>query len=73
MTKKDEWKKEDIKDRQVYVNDDCIWCWACVAICPDWFDLDDEWKAYAIDGCEKSEDLDSAIWVCPVSAINYKN
>ena len=25
-----------------YVNDNCIWCWACVAICSNVFDLNDE-------------------------------
>jgi len=30
-----------------YVNESCIGCGACVAICSEVFDLDDEGKAFA--------------------------
>lgn len=56
----------------VYVNQDCIWCSACVAICPDVFDLDDEGKAFAACGIKKNNDVDDAISACPVNAIHYK-
>lgn len=67
------WNKDEtsnsIEDWRVIVTDDCIWCWACVAIYSDGFDLDDEWKAKFIweDLDEKS--IKDAIWVCPVEAI----
>jgi len=58
-----------------YVNETCIGCWACVAICNEVFDLDDEWKAFAKDGMDSSNAvwIDDAIWACPVNAIHYKN
>jgi ferredoxin len=58
-----------------YVNDNCIWCWACVAICSNVFDLNDEWKAFTIDGMNTSnaEGIDDAIWACPVEAIDYQD
>lgn len=64
----DDWKTP-------YVNDNCIGCWACVAICGEVFDLDDEWKAFAKDGMNtcNAEWIDDAISACPVDAIHYKN
>ena len=58
-----------------YVNSSCIGCWACVAICGDVFDLDDEWKAFAKEGMNtcNSDSIDDAIWACPVDAIHYKD
>lgn len=57
-----------------YVNETCIWCSACVAICGDVFDLDDDGKAFAKDGMDSSNsnDIDDAISACPVNAIHYK-
>jgi len=57
-----------------YVDDNCIGCGACVAICDKVFDLDDEWKAFAIEWMDSSnsEGIDDAIWACPVDAIHYK-
>lgn len=58
-----------------YVNETCIGCWACVAICSDVFDLDDEWKAFAKTGMDTSNAswIDDAIIACPVNAIHYKD
>lgn len=58
-----------------FVDANCIGCWACVAICSDVFDLDDEWKAFAKEwknSCN-SDWIDDAIWACPVDAIHYKD
>jgi len=67
-----EWN-EEVKTPTV--NESCIWCWACVAICWDVFDLDDEWKAFSkewMNSCN-ADWIDDAIWACPVSAISYKD
>ncbi len=58
-----------------FVNENCIGCWACVAICGEVFDLDDEGKAFAkkwMNTCN-AEGIDDAIWACPVDAIHYKD
>lgn len=67
------WGKSGVK--VPHVNDNCIGCWACVAICDSVFELDDEGKAFAIKGMDSStaDCIDDAIWACPVSAIQYKN
>lgn len=67
-----QWKDEL---KTPYVNDSCIWCGACVAICGDVFDLDDEWKAFAKDwkNTGNAEWIDDAIGACPVDAIHYKD
>lgn len=66
---------EDQKPNEwdVYVNDDCIGCAACVAICWEVFDMDDEWKAFPTANSKQTEDIDDAIMACPVNAIHYKN
>lgn len=58
-----------------FVNDNCIGCWACAAICSEVFDLDDEWKAFAKEWMDTSNStwIDDAIWACPVAAIAYKD
>lgn len=58
-----------------YVNDNCIGCWACVAICDKVFDMNDEWKAFAKEGIdvENCDCVEDAIWACPVDAIHYKD
>lgn len=57
----------------VKVNDTCIGCGACTAVCPDVFDLNDEGKAFNTLGEDVSDDLmDSvkeAAESCPVEAI----
>lgn len=58
-----------------YVNESCIGCSACVAICGDVFDLDDDGKAFAKEGMDSSnaDGIDDAISACPVNAIHYKD
>lgn len=58
-----------------YVDETCIGCSACVAICGEVFDLDDEWKAFARDWMDTSnaDGIDDAIAACPVNAIHYKD
>lgn len=65
--------KDNIKTP--YVDSNCIGCGACVAICGDVFDLDDEWKAFAKEGMDtsNSDSIDDAISACPVDAIHYKD
>lgn len=62
-------KKDE--DKKVVVNDNCIGCWACVAICWEVFDLNDEWRAFVKDDFESNDCdcIEDAIWVCPVWAI----
>lgn len=64
---------ENIQAGDVYVNEDCIGCSACVAICGEVFDLDDEGKAFAQKWVQKSEGVDDAISACPVNAIHYQD
>jgi ferredoxin len=66
-------QQDDIKIP--YVDETCIGCSACVAICWEVFDLDDEWKAFAKDWMDTSNAtwIDDAIMACPVNAIHYKN
>ncbi len=63
---------QDIKTP--YVDETCIGCSACVAICWEVFDLDEEWKAFAREGMDTSnaDGIDDAISACPVNAIHYK-
>ena len=57
----------------VIVNENCIGCGACTAVCPDVFDLNDEGKAENIMGEDIPEDLmdacKEAAESCPVEAI----
>jgi ferredoxin len=60
-----------------YVNETCIGCSACVAICPDVFDLDDEMKAFAKENTgefynEISSSIEDSVSACPVNAISYE-
>ncbi len=63
----------DIKDKKAYVNENCIGCSACVAIAPEVFELNDEWKAFAkeLDSYDE-ESVNQAISACPVTAISWK-
>jgi len=58
-------------EKKVIINDNCIWCWACVAICPEIFDMNDEAKAIVKTDADfaNSDCLDDAIGTCPVEAI----
>ncbi len=54
------------------VNNNCIGCGTCVAICPDVFDLNDEGVAENIIGDVPSEleaEAKEAAESCPVNAI----
>ena len=57
----------------VKVNENCIGCGACTAVCPDVFDLNDEGKAENIMGEDIPEDLmdacKEAAESCPVEEI----
>lgn len=62
------------KDSKVIVKDSCIGCWACIAICSDYFTFNSEWTAVFKEDIELGEDtscIDDAIDVCPVGAIEY--
>ncbi|EKE28809.1 MAG: hypothetical protein ACD_3C00010G0003 [uncultured bacterium (gcode 4)] len=69
-------KEEEIKAKKTskrpQVNERCIGCWACMAICPDAFDLTDEWyaKAVRLDNYEGIW-VEDAINACPVDAIKW--
>lgn len=57
------------------VNENCIGCGACAAICPDVFDLKDDGYAYVkvdIIPEEKKEDAMDALEGCPTGAIVEK-
>lgn len=60
------------KIKRPFVNNSCIWCGACVAICPKVFEFTDEWysKAKKLDSYEWLW-VDDAISACPVWAIVY--
>ena len=51
----------------------CIGCGACVGICPDVFEIDDDGKAKIIDleACEKC-DCEMVKENCPVEAIDLE-
>lgn len=55
-----------------FVNESCIWCSACVAISPEVFDLNDEWRSVVKD-LDNYDNLwvDDSISACPVSAISW--
>lgn len=55
--------------------DICIGCGACIGICPEVFDMDDDGLAVAIENEINSELQDSAADAqdsCPVSAITVE-
>lgn len=64
---------QNVESGDVYVNDSCIGCGACVAICGEVFDLNDEGMAFAPEWVKQSPDVDDAIGACPVDAIHYKD
>lgn len=64
---------KNVDSWDVYVNDACIGCGACVAICGEVFDLNDDGMAFAKEGIKKSEDVEDAIGACPVDAIHYND
>ena len=56
-----------------YVNETCIGCSACVAISPDVFELNEEWKSEVVmaDSYDKSN-VEDSISACPVDAIGWE-
>lgn len=52
--------------------DECMGCEACVEICPEVFEFnEDETKAYVIDGAASDCDcVDEAIGSCPAGCIS---
>ena len=51
----------------------CIGCGACVAACPDVFEMDDDGKSKVKENADLSKcDVNSAINVCPVGAISVE-
>jgi ferredoxin len=56
-----------------WVNQDCIGCSACVAIAPDVFELNDEWKSEVVElGTYEEGEVNDAISACPVDAIYWE-
>lgn len=68
--------EEQKKDwvRTPVIDNKCIWCGACIAICDEVFDFDDEeWKAIVKQWVNLKDCtcIDDAISACPVDAITY--
>ena len=68
----EEKKEISLPKRRPQVNQKCIWCGACVAICSDVFEFDIEWlaKAIRLDNYEWRW-VEDAISACPVDAITW--
>ena len=50
--------------------DKCIGCGSCEAVCPDFFEMDDEFKARFKENKRKDEScIKEAVDICPVQAI----
>lgn len=60
---------------KVWVEQDlCIGCGVCNSMAPDIFELNDEGKAYVVDGADfSSADIDEIISSCPVEAIKKED
>lgn len=55
------------------VNSNCIGCGACVAICPNSFELNEEGMSEVIDNETYDEScVNDAISACPVDAISWE-
>lgn len=57
-------------------SESCIWCWVCVAIAPEFFDFNKNWKAFTTNQPENKEQWDevkNACDSCPVSVIHISN
>ena len=66
-------KLTDAGIRAPYVNETCIGCSACVAICPDVYDLNDDGLS-VVKELSSYENIwvDDSIMACPVNAISWK-
>jgi len=62
----------DKATKRPFVNNNCIGCWACISVAPDYFDYNKEYLSEA-KKCEtyNEQDINNAISVCPVSAISW--
>ncbi len=70
--------------RVIYKKEKCIGCGSCVAVCPDFFELDEEGKAHLKKStlAENSQEetleikqkgcLQDAVDVCPVQCIKIE-
>lgn len=59
--------------RAPYVNETCIGCSACVAICPDVYDLNDDGLSVVNELANyENMGVDDSISACPVNAISWK-
>ena len=50
----------------------CIGCGSCVAVCADYFEMDDDNKARLKDGVNGAECAQEAVDICPVQAIEIE-
>ena len=50
----------------------CIGCGACVALCPEIFDIGEDGKSYVKNPNGKCEHLEEVVKTCPVGAISLK-
>lgn len=55
----------------IKVNDNCIQCGSCMGCFPEIFEANDEGFAQVIEGeeCQKEEDAETYVNICPVEAI----
>lgn len=60
---------------KVWVEEDlCIGCGVCSSMAPDIFELNDEGKAFVVEGADfSSVDIDEIISSCPVEAIKKED
>ncbi len=58
--------------KNVWIDEECIACGACVDICPDVFELDGD-IATLVEGADLSldDEIVEAAEECPVEAIHY--
>lgn len=62
----------DEQKKVVVDSNGCIWCWACVAICPEVFQFNDEGKSTIVrqpQNDEERENVNDATWWCCVWVI----
>lgn len=60
-------------NRRPFVNNKCIWCWACVSIAEDVFYFTEDWLSKARKDLDNYEWLwvEDAIEGCPLDAIEW--
>ena len=69
-SQRDELKKAWI--RAPIVDETCIWCGSCIAICPSVYDMNDDWFS-VVQKLDNYEWLwvDDSINVCPTNSIKW--